>query len=448
MWEFPGGKVEEGETYQEALVREIKEELGVEVTVRDLIGIFRDNYKERRVKIFLFLCDIKDGNLEAHECESFAFFPINDLEQLNMIPVDKRIVSFLWRKSKFSFKEAKEYINSFINYEKRPYFSCRELRQERVSYLFKILGIDVLFTNFIHIAGTKGKGSVATFFAYLLASAGFKVGLYISPHIYDFRERIKILEETSSCKVREKKIPPHVFSRILGSFKSILDNISIPSFYGRISFFEILTALAFRYFKEEDVDFAVVEAGLGGRLDATNILSSPKLCVITSVDYDHTHILGKSLAKIAYEKAGIIKKNSSVISAVQSEEVESVLREKCAATHSSLFILGKDFFIKNLRQTKHSSFFDLHTPGKKIRKLEVRLLGLHQVFNASLAVFGSVILSGQGYSLSEREIRKGIKEARLEGRFEIVSKDPFIVVDVAHNVSSLKIVKEAVTFYF
>ena len=209
-----------------------------------------------------------------------------------------------------------------------------------------------------------------------------------------------------------------------------------------------MTALAFRYFKEEDVDFAVVEAGLGGRLDATNILSSPKLCVITSVDYDHTHILGKSLAKIAYEKAGIIKKNSSVISAVQSEEVESVLREKCAATHSSLFILGKDFFIKNLRQTKHSSFFDLHTPGKKIRKLEVRLLGLHQVFNASLAVFGSVILSGQGYSLSEREIRKGIKEARLEGRFEIVSKDPFIVVDVAHNVSSLKIVKEAVTFYF
>lgn len=347
-----------------------------------------------------------------------------------------------------SFKEAQRYINSFVDYEKKTEFSLhRDIKIERVNLLFDILGVENNFTSFIHVAGTKGKGSVCAFLAHILASAGYRVGLYTSPHISDFRERIKILEKNGRA-VKEKMIPPESFARILGEFKTRLDRVPFPPEYGKVSFFEILTGVAFKYFKSKKVDFAVLETGLGGKLDATNVIINPLLCVITTIDYDHTHILGRTLKQIAFQKAGIVKRNCRLVCAAQKKEVIGVIKKKCVQTKSQLFLSGKDFYVKNRGVNGVFTRFSLSSGLGRLKDLKIRLQGPHQIFNASLAAFSALVLCREGYAIRERNIRQGLRCASIEARFQILLKKPLVIVDVAHNPSALKTVRDSVRFYF
>ena len=218
-----------------------------------------------------------------------------------------------------TYIQAKHYLDSFINYEKKSFFPYKKsLKLKRVEVLLKGLGTPYQKLRCLHIAGTKGKGSTAHFCATLLAYCGFKVGLYTSPHFFDFRERISVLN-VKGGNLRNKIIPKKEVARILGKFTPYLKRVKPDKKSDALSFFEVYTAVAFEYFWEKRLDFVVLETGLGGRLDATNVVT-PLVSIITHIGYDHMDKLGNTLQKIAYEKAGIIKPGIPVISCAQDRK--------------------------------------------------------------------------------------------------------------------------------
>lgn len=343
-----------------------------------------------------------------------------------------------------NYSQVKKYLDSFINYEKKRSFSySRCLKLERVKVLMEKLKIPYSQFKVIHIAGTKGKGSVATFCAYILAASGFKVGLFTSPHFLDMRERIKILEKKE--EIKEFMISKDSLKNILNEMYSVLEEFKNTEL-GRITFFEVYTAIAFKYFFQKKVDFVVLETGLGGRLDATNIVT-PSVTILTHIDYDHTDKLGKTLKKIAYEKAGIIKRRIPVISSFQRRSVEEVLKEKAKEKKAELFMLGEDFGFSNVCLRKDYTLFDFWFDDFSLKDIKIIMKGKYQVENACLALAGLHILEKRKI-LKRVCFKEGLRKAFLEGRFEIVKKNPLIVLDVAHNLSSFKALKETVSFYF
>ncbi len=345
-----------------------------------------------------------------------------------------------------TYPEALLYLESFINYERRPEaFSSRECKLKRVFNLFRRLGINQNAIPSVHIAGTKGKGSTATILAYILAASGYKVGLYTSPHIRDARERIQIFTRVSSA-VRNALISKESFGAHLARMRPSLENMRSSVQYGTLSFFEIYTAVAFSYFQEERCDFLVVECGLGGRLDATNILK-PLISIITPIGFDHTRILGRTLKKIAFEKAGIIKKNSLVISALQPRSVQGVLTEQAKQQKARYFAYGKDFSAQNIRCATRGSHFDFS--GIDSFPVRLRLFGIHQVENASCALHAAQLLKQCGYSkIKIKTMQRGAERSKVPGRFEIISHHPFVIVDVAHNPLSAKVLARNLKLYF
>ena len=234
-----------------------------------------------------------------------------------------------------TYPEVIKYLNSFIDYEKILQYSYKQsLKLERVKEFLAMLDNPQDDFKCIHIAGTKGKGSTCAFVAYILREAGFKVGIYTSPHLSDFRERIRVLTKQlliSDSKPKEDfegMIPREEFIALVERLRPQIDKFNSQSKYGALSFFEIYTALAFMYFKEKNIDFAILETGLGGRLDATNTVD-PLITAITPISYEHTRQLGRALTEIASEKAGIIKSKMSkakvnkliTVTAPQGEEV-------------------------------------------------------------------------------------------------------------------------------
>ncbi len=343
-----------------------------------------------------------------------------------------------------NYFQVEKYLNSFINYEKKINFPYRHsLKLERVKLLMKNLKIPYSQFKAVHIAGTKGKGSVAAFSSYILASSGYRVGVFTSPHFFDFRERIKILEKKG--KVREKMISKKELRNFLEKFYFQLESLRETT-RGKLTFFEVCTAIAFQYFYEKEVDFAVLETGLGGRLDATNIVH-PSLSILTHIGYDHTDKLGKTLKEIAYEKAGIIKENTPVISAPQRRCVRGVIRKKAKEEKAKLYILGEDFYFKNVRVKKDSTLFDFSFKEFSADNLRISMKGLHQVENASLALAGVYILKEKG-EIKALSLKKALREAHIEGRFEILKENPLIIADVAHNLSSFFVLKETLSLYF
>ncbi len=340
-----------------------------------------------------------------------------------------------------NYRQALDYLNSFINFEKKPFYSYKDsLKLKRVYKVADYLKIPYKDLKTIHIAGTKGKGSTAHFTAYLLASLGYRVGLFSSPHFFCFRERIKIIDFKEGV-FREKIILEKQAAEIIKSFKNKLRTFDKE----KPTYFELITLIGLNYFFTKKVDYAVVEVGLGGRLDSTNIIN-PSASLITHIGYDHMHLLGNSLAQIAFEKAGIIKKNTPVISSYQKKIAVKVIKKIAKENKSPLFILGKDFRTTNIKLNRNSTIFDFEFEKTKIKGIKIYPKGLYQVENAALALL-SVFLTVKRKK-EDSLFKKALSRCSFEGRFQIVSKKPLIVVDVAHNKSSAQAVADNLRNYF
>lgn len=341
-----------------------------------------------------------------------------------------------------TYPQVLRYLNSFPNYEKNLNYSYQKaLKLKRIKDFLSLIGDPQKSLRVIHVAGTKGKGSTCAFVAYILRQAGFCAGLYTSPHLYDFRERIRILKPggRKTTKGFEGMIPAKELSALVDELKPLINKYNRQSQAGGLTFFEVYTALALLYFKRKEPDFVVLETGLGGSLDATNAVGS-LACGITPISFEHVQKLGKTLTKIAGEKCGIIKsKGALVVSAAQSKEAREVIRKRCKKFKAKLFELGRQ--IKYFK-TRHG--FTVKGLRRDYRNLRLRLFGDHQMANASLAVGLVEALNSFGFNIGPAAIRQGLYNTAWPGRCELVAGKPGIVLDGAQNLASADALKQAV----
>jgi dihydrofolate synthase/folylpolyglutamate synthase len=281
----------------------------------------------------------------------------------------------------------------------------------------------------IHIGGTNGKGSTAAMLSSILQRQGFRVGLYTSPHLVRFTERFRI-DEREAAVDRILEVFEHV--------RSVLDDGEPPTF------FEMVTAMAFQYFVEERVDWAIIEVGMGGRLDATNVIR-PEACIITNVSYDHQEFLGSSLASIAREKAGIIKDGVPLVTGARQPVVKGILKATCFSHAAPLYCIGSQF---RVRRNPEGSF-QYHGMKQRYRSLELNLKGIHQYQNAALALAALEILESENaFSLDTQAVREGLLQVRWPGRLEILQENPLIILDGAHNPHGAESLREALKSCF
>lgn len=347
-----------------------------------------------------------------------------------------------------TYKQAQRYLDSFINYEKIPSFSYnRALKPERMKSLIAQLGFEPRNLKVLHIAGTKGKGSTAWLSAWMLASCGFRVGLYTSPHLYDFRERIQILAKNHNAKITNTFIAREDVTGLTDYIQSRLGSRLCSPQLERLSFFEIYTAIALQYFLQQQVDFAVIETGLGGKLDATNVLT-PLVSIITHIGYDHMNILGNKLSDIAAEKAGIIKRNTPLICACQRPSVLEVIQRHCLRNKSELFLYGRDYKTSNIRLFNERTLFDYAFRDYHWHNIAISLRGMCQVENAAVALTALCVLKIKKVIGDISNAHQTLAALNIEGRFETANRNPLIVVDVAHNISSFMALRENLKHYY
>lgn len=289
---------------------------------------------------------------------------------------------------------------------------------ERIKILLEYMGNPQQNLSVIHVAGTNGKGSFGAYLGKILQTAGFHVGRYISPAVIGYCERIQIDE----CWIDEDAV-----AELLTEIKSVCEMIQSQALEYPTAF-EVETAMAFLYFLRQKVDFVILEVGLGGLCDSTNVIEHPLLSVITSVSLDHMAQLGNTLAEIAVQKAGIIKENQDVLVYQQSYDVLNIVEQTCRLKHSRLYQTDWEQ-IKVKLQSLSSQRFDY----KYFIDLETAMVGTYQIYNAVAAVDAALILQEQGINITEQDIYEGIKAARWSGRFEIANEKPLIIVDGAHN---------------
>ena len=295
----------------------------------------------------------------------------------------------------------------------------------------------------IHVAGTNGKGSICAFLQHILVAAGFKVGTFTSPHLHRYNERMTINGYTISDKD---------FAKFLNS----VDHAAVKAGFGtgssaigRLSFFEILTCMAYSYFAEKTVDIAIIETGIGGRLDPTNVIEHPLLSIITAPGYDHQELLGHTLSQIAFEEVGIIKKDCPV--AIYPTPVLSVSTKVAAEKNSPIYYIGENVEITDLIHDLDGTKFSVKAEYFSYQSLNIRLLGKHQVQNAIHALLCVEALRDGKRSISSGAVRQGLAKCQWPGRFELVSKPPkgpYIVLDGAHNEDGARIFGEALKLYF
>lgn len=336
-----------------------------------------------------------------------------------------------------AYQQVLDYLYSFIDYE--------TMRQPRTAAHFDLRRMDELLTRLdnphlksrtVHIAGTKGKGSTAAMIASVLTSAGYKTGLYTSPHLTDLRERFRINGELIS----EKAIV-----ELAGRLKPEVEVVNQEARYGKLTTFELLTALGFLYFAQERVDFQVVETGLGGWLDATNVVR-PEVCVITTIGLDHTDVLGDSLAKIAVEKAGIIKPGSVVVSSPQPNEAACVIEERCLEYNVKLIRVGKDVTWQGLGFEADRQLFEVNG---RLASYDVALplLGSYQQENAAAAVATLEVLTEKDFNITRDDIIIGLEKVSWPGRFQVLGQEPLVVADGAHNPAAIHQLKLSLANY-
>ena len=311
---------------------------------------------------------------------------------------------------------------------------------ERIERLLNLLGDPHKKLNFIHVVGTNGKGSVSTAMSYILKSAGYKTGLFTSPYIVEFGERIQI---------NNTYISHDDIASLTAIIKEKTDLMESEDLYPTV--FEVTTALALLYFAKEETDIVILEAGIGGEHDSTNIIPAPLECIFMSISLDHTEMLGDTVEKIAGEKSGIIKKGSAVISypdsgesfgyIPQASEAVNVIRNKCRDTDSEL-ILPDTNKLEVLRSNIYGSEFIYD--GLKIT---TRLCGAHQIANMITAVEAMKKLRDSGYCIGDEQIVAGIYDFTIPGRMEVISKSPLIILDGGHNEGCLKALSSMVEKY-
>lgn len=324
-----------------------------------------------------------------------------------------------------SYDDALDYLYGFINWEVERHmrYTPEVMTLDRPRALLKALGSPQDRYPIIHITGTKGKGSVGAMCAAALQASGLRAALYSSPHLQDFRERFR---------VDNALITPDEFVAMINRMRPIMDTMPDD-----ITWFEVTTALAFLYFAEREVDVAVIEVGLGGRLDATNVVT-PIVSVITSLSYDHTHLLGDSLASIAREKAGIIKPGVPVVSAPQPEEALQVLAEVAAARRAPLTLIGRDWQYTPGETTRAGQVFTAAPVGAPPQLYWTGLTGEHQALNATVALAALDRAVQAGVGVTEQGIREGLRRVDWPGRVELVAQNPAVVLDAAHNGASAR----------
>lgn len=274
----------------------------------------------------------------------------------------------------------------------------------------------------VHLAGTKGKGSTAALIASVMSVAGYRTGLYTSPHLLDFRERIRL---------DGKMISKAHLVRLMASISPLVEEMNDHAYLGKITSFEVMTALAFEFFHRQQATFQVIETGLGGRLDATNVIT-PNLSVLTPISLDHTEVLGDSLAKISAEKAGIIKHFVPVVSAAQRPEAMAVIRERCLKTGSKLIEVTDGYKAELLGYTAQGQSLKLSGRQAEYR-LCLPLLGHYQRQNALTALASLEVLIEGGFKISPEDICEGFRRTKWPGRFEVIKGNPLLVLDGAHN---------------
>ena len=329
-----------------------------------------------------------------------------------------------------NYQEALSYIND------KDKFGSR-LGLSSIGKLLELLGNPHIGLNYLHVAGTNGKGSTSSYLANMLQSAGYKVGLYTSPFLERFNERIQI---------NGLDIPDDILGRITSAVKEAADTM-VEQGLEHPTTFEILTAIAFLYYKEEATDYVVLEVGLGGRFDSTNIIDSSLVSIITTLDYDHIAELGDTLGKIAYQKAGIIKENAIVVSYPQDEEAVVVIKEVVAEKNAELYFSPNEQ-IKIKEESEFGSIFD-YTDGKyKMDNLKISMIGEYQVYNASLAVTALLVLREKGLlKISDEEIRNGLSKTKWKGRLEVLKRNPTFLIDGAHNVQGINHLAKALELF-
>ena len=321
-----------------------------------------------------------------------------------------------------TYDEALEYIHG-ISWE-----FCKP-GLERIGELCERLGNPERRLRFIHIAGTNGKGSVSTMLASVLKEAGYKVGLYTSPYILRFNERMRIDgEEISDSELAE----------LTALVRPVADLMK-----DKPTEFELITALSFLYFERHGVDIVVLEAGMGGRLDSTNIITTPIISVITGVALDHTAFLGDTVEKIAREKAGIIKRGVPIVFGGEDAEALCVIRE-AAAERGSDFTVVDYSALSVMRADLYGAEFNY----KERKGLNISLLGLYQPRNAAIVLTVLDKLRALGLSIPEAALREGLLSARWQARFEILSTEPLVIFDGAHNPEGISAAVRSVKHYF
>ncbi|WP_370773215.1 folylpolyglutamate synthase/dihydrofolate synthase family protein [Clostridium sp.] len=307
---------------------------------------------------------------------------------------------------------------------------------ERTYKLLEYLDNPEKDLKLIHIAGTNGKGSTTSMITEILIGAGYKVGMYTSPFIEEFEERIQI---------NRNNIPKEILATLMDEIKIAVDKV-IEDGYNHPTEFEIITVLMLLYFKKENIDFGVIEVGLGGTLDSTNVIT-PILQVITSISFDHTNLLGNTLEEIAGEKAGIIKKEIPTVIYPQQEEALKVIKNKCLE-------MGSDLYIANNENLKFENVVNRDKPYQLLKynneiDILLPLLGEHQIINLSVAMKAIEVLNNRNITdISVGSIVKSIKNVTWKGRLEVLSNNPYVVIDGAHNIQGIETLSRNIKKYF
>lgn len=327
-----------------------------------------------------------------------------------------------------NYKEALEYVESIGKFG-------INLGMKRIERFCEILGSPEKELKVIHVGGTNGKGSTTTFISKILENAGYRVGVYTSPYIERFTERIRVNKE---------EIPESEVARLVTEMVPHVETL-VKEGLDHPTEFEVITAVAFKYFAEQNVDFVILEVGLGGRFDATNVVD-PLFSVITTISLDHTNVLGDNIAQIAYEKAGIIKKDKPVILYPQESDAEKVILEVAKEMNSKIYAVenvNHEILSEGVDGTEYNLKGSVNYEGIKIK-----MLGHHQVMNTKTAVLTIKALCDIGYDISDEAVYKGLSEATWPARFELLTKEPLIVLDGGHNVQGIEALVDSLNKYF
>ena len=294
--------------------------------------------------------------------------------------------------------------------------------------LLELLGNPQDNLNVIHVAGTNGKGSVCSFISNILKEEGYKVGLYTSPYLETFTERIRVNGEN---------IPEEDVARIITLIKDKID-IMISEGYSSPTEFEIVTAMAFYYYNEQNMDYVVLEVGLGGRYDSTNVIKNPLVSVIVSISLDHIGVLGDTIGKIAYEKAGIIKENGTAIVYKQVKEAEDIIKEVCEKQNAKYIEVNFDDVLVK-KSDIYSQVYDCTIMDEKFNDIEIKLIGEHQVNNSIVALnVVKFLRDNKNINISNESIKNGLLTTKWPGRIEKIMENPMFIIDGAHNEDGAK----------